>query len=63
MVLEIDFFRDYKGHDPNKVRENQQKRFKDLKLVEAVIDQGELKISQFKIKISRNMSYVNWYKC
>lgn len=43
MVLEIDFFRDYKGHDPNKVRENQKKRFKDLNLVETVIDQGECK--------------------
>jgi seryl-tRNA synthetase len=41
MVLEIDFFRDYKGHDPNKVRENQTKRFKDLKLVETVMEQGK----------------------
>lgn len=41
MVLDIDFFRDYRGHDPNKVRENQKKRFKDLNLVETVIDQGE----------------------
>ena len=42
MVLEIDFFRDYKGHDPNVIRENQKKRFKDLKLVETVIEQGEV---------------------
>lgn len=41
MVLDIDFLRDYKGHDPNKVRENQKKRFKDLNLVETVIDQGK----------------------
>jgi seryl-tRNA synthetase len=49
MVLDIDFFRGDKGHDPNKVRENQQKRFKDLKLVETVIDQGiflEISLSQ-----------------
>jgi seryl-tRNA synthetase len=40
MVLDIEFFRSDKGQDPNKVRENQQKRFKDLKLVETVIDEG-----------------------
>jgi seryl-tRNA synthetase len=45
MVLDIEFFRSDKGHDPNKVRENQQKRFKDLNLVETVIAQGLLKIS------------------
>lgn len=38
MVLDIDLFRSDKGHDPNKVRENQKARFKDLKLVETVID-------------------------
>lgn len=39
MVLDIELFRTDKGHNPNKIRENQQKRFKDLKLVEQVIDQ------------------------
>lgn len=39
MVLDIEFFRSDKGHDPNKVRVNQEKRFKDLKLVETVIDE------------------------
>jgi seryl-tRNA synthetase len=41
MVLDIEFFRGDKGNDPNKVRVNQEKRFKDLKLVETVIEQGE----------------------
>lgn len=37
MVLDLDLFRSDKGHDPNKIRENQTKRFKDLNLVETVI--------------------------
>lgn len=40
MVLDLDLFRTDKGNDPNKVKENQTKRFKDVKLVETVIDQG-----------------------
>lgn len=38
MVLDIDLFRTEKGNDPNKVKENQQRRFKDVKLVEQVIE-------------------------
>lgn len=38
MVLDLDLFRSDKGHDPNKVRENQKLRFKDLQLVETVIE-------------------------
>lgn len=41
MVLDMEAFRSDKGGDPNKVRKNQEKRFKDLKLVETVIDQGK----------------------
>lgn len=41
MVLDLDSFRSDRGSDPNKVRINQEKRFKDLKLVETVIDQGK----------------------
>lgn len=41
MVLDLDSFRSDKGGDPNKVRVNQEKRFKDLKLVETVIAQGK----------------------
>lgn len=37
MVLDLDFFRSDKGHDPDKIRENQKLRFKDLNLVETVI--------------------------
>lgn len=47
MVLDLDSFRSDKGGDPNKVRVNQEKRFKDLKLVETVIAQGKRNISQF----------------
>lgn len=39
MVLDIELFRTDKGHDPNKIKENQKLRFKDVKLVEQVIDQ------------------------
>lgn len=46
MVLDLDFFRSDKGNDPEKVRKNQELRFKDLKLVETVIDQGMKIISQ-----------------
>lgn len=45
MVLDLDAFRADKGGDPDKVRKNQELRFKDLKLVETVIAQGELNIS------------------
>lgn len=44
MVLDMDSFRSDKGGDPNKVRVNQEKRFKDLKLVETVIAQGNFSI-------------------
>lgn len=46
MVLDMDSFRSDKGGDPNKVRVNQEKRFKDLKLVETVIAQGNFRVSQ-----------------
>lgn len=41
MVLDMESFRSDKGGDPNKVRTNQEKRFKDLNLVETVIAKGE----------------------
>lgn len=37
MVLDLDLFRDFKGFNPDKVRENQKLRFKDVGLVEKVI--------------------------
>lgn len=44
MVLDLDTFRADKGGDPDKVRKNQELRFKDLKLVETVISQGKFSI-------------------
>lgn len=42
MVLDIDLFRADKGHDLEKVRENQRKRFKDVGLVDKVIEKDQL---------------------
>ncbi|VEN56348.1 unnamed protein product [Callosobruchus maculatus] len=41
MVLDLDLFRKDKGGNPDKIKENQRKRFKDVKLVEKVIDKDE----------------------
>jgi seryl-tRNA synthetase len=41
MVLDIELFRSDKGNNPEKIRENQQKRFKDVKLVDTVIDKDQ----------------------
>lgn len=49
MVLDLDAFRDDKGGDANKVRVNQEKRFKDLKLVETVIAQGIFDFRNFPV--------------
>ena len=38
MVLDLELFRADKGGCPDKIRENQSKRFKDVKLVDAVVD-------------------------
>lgn len=37
MVLDLDLFREDKGGDPNKMRENQIKRFKDVKLIDNLV--------------------------
>jgi len=37
MVLDLDLFRSDKGGNPDAVRDNQKKRFKDVALVENVI--------------------------
>lgn len=39
MVLDLDLFRSDKGNNPDKVKENQTLRFKDVKTVETVIEQ------------------------
>jgi seryl-tRNA synthetase len=41
MVLDLDLFREDKGFNPEKVRENQRKRFKDVSLVDTVIDKDK----------------------
>lgn len=41
MVLNIDLFRPEKGGDPEKMRENQRKRYKDAKLVDTVVEKDE----------------------
>ncbi|XP_066590685.1 serine--tRNA ligase, cytoplasmic [Prorops nasuta] len=38
MVLDLDLFREDKGFDPNILRQNQNNRFKDVALVETVIE-------------------------
>lgn len=38
MVLDLDLFRADKGGDPEKIREIQRKRYKDIKLVDIVVN-------------------------
>lgn len=38
MVLDLELFRADKGGCPDKIRENQSKRFKDVTLVDKVVD-------------------------
>lgn len=38
MVLDVELFRTDKGGDPEKMRENQRRRFKDEKLVDMVVE-------------------------
>lgn len=38
MVLDIELFRKERGGDPDKIRESQRKRFKDVTLVDKVVD-------------------------
>lgn len=42
MVLDLDQFRVDKGSDPQRIRENQKKRFKDVDLVDRVIEKDKL---------------------
>lgn len=41
MVLDINYFRKEKGGDPEKIKENQRKRFKDDKVVDKIIELDE----------------------
>ena len=38
MVLDLELFRADKGGDPDKIKENQKKRFKDTALVDKVVE-------------------------
>lgn len=42
MVLDIELFRAEKGGDPAKIRENQAKRFKDVTLVDKVVEHDKI---------------------
>lgn len=42
MVLDLDLFRADKDGDPDKIRENQRKRYKDVALVDTVVEQDLL---------------------
>lgn len=42
MVLDLDLFRADKDGDPDKIRENQRKRYKDVALVDTVVEQDTL---------------------
>lgn len=57
MVLDLESFRSDKGGDPNKVRTNQEKRFKDLNLVETVITQGKFTLSQYLVLSSSSSGF------
>lgn len=41
MVLDLDLFRKDKGFEPEKIRDNQKKRFKDVQLVDTVIEKDK----------------------
>lgn len=38
MVLDLDLFRSDKGGNPDKIRENQKKRYNDVSLVDTVVE-------------------------
>jgi seryl-tRNA synthetase len=41
MVLDIDEFRPEKGGNPEKIRENQRKRFSDVTMVDKIVESDE----------------------
>jgi len=54
MVLDLDLFRKDKGGNPEKMRENQVKRYKDVRLVDNLVaadaDWRKCKLSWFEIR-------------
>ncbi|RZF38533.1 hypothetical protein LSTR_LSTR006128 [Laodelphax striatellus] len=59
MVLDIDLFREEKGGDPNKLRKNQTDRFKDVTLIDKVIEKDalwrQLRFSADRLNRSKNV--------
>jgi hypothetical protein len=62
MVLDLDTFRDDKGGDLKKVRLNQEKRFKDLNLVETVVAKGRFRFSQLFVTNSSSIFHLRLFK-
>lgn len=58
MVLDLDLFRTEKGGDPEKVRKNQKDRFKNVELVDKVIE-NDLKWRQFRHKADNFNKFKN----
>ena len=54
MVLDIELFREDKGGDPKKIKENQAKRFKDVTLVDHVVEKDT---RWRKCKFCQKLSY------
>jgi hypothetical protein len=42
MVLDLDLFRPEKGGDPTRIRKNQEQRFKDVSLVDTVVEKDAM---------------------
>jgi len=59
MVLDIELFRADKGGDPEKIRESQRKRFKDVTLVDRVVEADtRWRKCEFTVNSSVNRCYL-----
>lgn len=58
MVLDLDLFRSEKGGDPEKIRKNQKDRFKNVELVDKVIE-NDVKWRQFRHKADNYNRFKN----
>ena len=61
MVLDIDEFRPEKGGNPEKIRENQRKRFSDVTMVDKIVESDEKwrKGQLLKMMQSTHVTYAN----
>lgn len=57
MVLDLELFRADKGGNPGKIRENQAKRFKDVTLVDKVVEHDT---NWRKCKYFRSFSFTDF---